>query len=175
MSLNWIPSAATRDTAFFHLDTMIPAHLKYPLHSLLVRHGRGCFKCSANGVTSMDTFDGACPIRDLVGARGKSKSKSKGKKGGKKAKDNDDEDDVEAAVEKADQAEEEDLKQEVKDVVDTPVKSSGRTTRSGSATKVKKEAVKEVEKKPTIPKKAKKGSVAADEASMSGIMHGLDA
>ncbi|GAA5962939.1 hypothetical protein JCM21900_005350 [Sporobolomyces salmonicolor] len=71
----------TRDQTFHHLDAVLPAALKYPLHSLLVRHGRGCVKCAAKGVTSMD-FVETCPIEHLVrGGRGKAgKEKSKGKK-----------------------------------------------------------------------------------------------
>ncbi|GAA5907466.1 hypothetical protein JCM5296_006915 [Sporobolomyces johnsonii] len=68
----------TRDQTFHHLDAVLPAALKYPLHSLLVRHGRGCVKCAANGVTSMD-FVETCPIEHLV-RRGRGKG---GKKAGK--------------------------------------------------------------------------------------------
>ncbi|KWU41676.1 DNA glycosylase, partial [Rhodotorula sp. JG-1b] len=39
----------SRDQTFYHLDHLLPSHLKYPLHSLLVRHGRGCVRCAANG------------------------------------------------------------------------------------------------------------------------------
>ncbi|GAA6022432.1 hypothetical protein JCM10207_004391 [Rhodosporidiobolus poonsookiae] len=75
-------SAPTRDQTFWHLDLTLPSHLKYPLHSLLVRHGRGCVKCSANGVTTQDFVD-TCPIEHLVGAKGKKSRgvKGKGKKG----------------------------------------------------------------------------------------------
>lgn len=175
ISLNWCPPAATRDTAFFHLDSRIPSHLKYPLHSLLVRHGRGCVKCSANGVTSMDHVE-ECPISDLIGARGKSKSKSKPKK----ANNSVDKEDLGYVVEKADEEDEKMLKNEVKAVIDSsPPKRSTRSSRSSSSAaaqkdKIKHEAEEEVEEKPTIPRKQKKGSVAADEASMSGIFHGLE-
>jgi len=54
--------------------------LKYPLHSLLVRHGRGCVKCAANGVTTQDIVD-TCPIQDLI-----VRSRSGKKKGGKAKK-----------------------------------------------------------------------------------------
>lgn len=76
----------TRDQAFYHLDHLLPPHLKYPLHSLLVRHGRGCVRCAANGVTTMD-FVETCPIDHLVkrvkgkykgGGAGKPKSKADG-------------------------------------------------------------------------------------------------
>ncbi|GAA5866087.1 hypothetical protein JCM3774_000021 [Rhodotorula dairenensis] len=55
----------SRDQTFYHLDHLLPAHLKYPLHSLLVRHGRGCVRCAANGVTTQDFVD-ECPIDHLV-------------------------------------------------------------------------------------------------------------
>ncbi|SCZ94708.1 BZ3500_MvSof-1268-A1-R1_Chr12-3g04060 [Microbotryum saponariae] len=69
-SLNWVPPTASRDETFFHLDVRIPDHLKYGLHSLLVRHGRGCEKCSAKGVTSMDFIEW-CPLKELIGSRGR--------------------------------------------------------------------------------------------------------
>ncbi|GAA5992951.1 hypothetical protein JCM10908_000767 [Rhodotorula pacifica] len=55
----------SRDQTFYHLDHLLPPHLKYPLHSLLVRHGRGCVRCAANGVTTQD-FVETCPIDHLV-------------------------------------------------------------------------------------------------------------
>ncbi|GAA5962299.1 hypothetical protein JCM8115_004286 [Rhodotorula mucilaginosa] len=55
----------SRDQTFYHLDHLLPSHLKYPLHSLLVRHGRGCVRCAANGVTTQDFVD-ECPIDHLV-------------------------------------------------------------------------------------------------------------
>ncbi|GAA5844895.1 hypothetical protein JCM11251_004664 [Rhodosporidiobolus azoricus] len=71
----------TRDQTFYHLDAVLPPHLKYPLHSLLVRHGRGCVKCSANGVTSQDFVD-TCPIAHLVSkSGGKKKQRATTKKG----------------------------------------------------------------------------------------------
>ena len=45
--LNWVPIKATRETTYAHLDTKIPAELKYPLHNLLIRHGRTCKHCKA--------------------------------------------------------------------------------------------------------------------------------
>ncbi|GAA6059948.1 hypothetical protein JCM10212_003088 [Sporobolomyces blumeae] len=67
----------SRDQTFYHLDAKLPDELKYPLHSLLVRHGRGCVKCAANGVTTQDIVD-HCPIEDLI-VRGKGKRGAKGK------------------------------------------------------------------------------------------------
>ncbi|GAA6040469.1 hypothetical protein JCM8097_004564 [Rhodosporidiobolus ruineniae] len=72
----------SRDQTFYHLDAVLPSHLKYPLHSLLVRHGRGCVKCSANGVTSQDFVD-TCPIEGLV--KGGKRGKGRGARGKKRA------------------------------------------------------------------------------------------
>lgn len=63
------PRTLTRSSA----PLVLPAHLKYPLHSLIVRHGRGCVRCAANGVTTQDFVD-TCPIDHLVRrAKGKGK------------------------------------------------------------------------------------------------------
>lgn len=197
LSLGWLPPSATRDTAFYHLDLRIPPHLKYGLHSLLVRHGRGCVKCSANGVTSMDHVE-SCPIRGLVNSKGR-----KGK--GKKVKKEEEEVEVEIGEEHEGK-----VKVEEKVVTKSP---SGRTTRTTRATKVlpvldyaehtssssseqeeeEEEDIKPKKKstpskrKTPVKKKEVKGSVAGDEMSMSGIasgstpkklpagaMHGLD-
>ncbi|BGP19725.1 hypothetical protein JCM10213_004401 [Rhodosporidiobolus nylandii] len=83
----------TRDQTFYHLDALLPPALKYPLHSLLVRHGRGCVKCSANGVTTQDFVD-TCPIEHLVSKGGRKKRAGGGKKGKAAAKAEDDEDEV---------------------------------------------------------------------------------
>lgn len=68
----------SRDQTFYHLDYLLPNHLKYPLHSLLVRHGRGCVRCAANGVTTQD-FVETCPIDHIV-RRKKGKYTSPSKK-----------------------------------------------------------------------------------------------
>lgn len=60
-SLGWLPDlgqrTVSRDRAFQHLDTKVPDHLKYSLHTLMVTHGRGCKKCGGNtskvGFTSL--------------------------------------------------------------------------------------------------------------------------
>lgn len=63
-SLGWIPAKADRETAFRHLNVRITKELKYALHSLLVKHGRGCENCSATGKTdARQAFEGNCPIK----------------------------------------------------------------------------------------------------------------
>jgi hypothetical protein len=47
--LGWVPERATRDQTYFHLSERIPGHLKYPLHVLLIKHGKACSNCSAKG------------------------------------------------------------------------------------------------------------------------------
>lgn len=119
-SLGWLPTSPspklTRDTAFAHLDVRIPDELKYGLHSLLVSHGRGCERCTANGVTSMD-FVGSCPIEGVVkrvkGKKAAAKGKGKGKGKGKK-EDSGDEAAVVAGVREAKSEEgDEEVKREV--------------------------------------------------------------
>ncbi|RYP75350.1 hypothetical protein DL771_002446 [Monosporascus sp. 5C6A] len=47
--LGWRPPGATREEAHAHLNARVPDHLKYPLHVLLVAHGRTCDECRAGG------------------------------------------------------------------------------------------------------------------------------
>ncbi|GAA5955679.1 hypothetical protein JCM3765_001819 [Sporobolomyces pararoseus] len=98
----------SRDQTFYHLDYTLPDELKYPLHSLLVRHGRGCIKCAANGVTTQDIVD-HCPIEDLI-VRGKNGKKRVG--GKKKVKVENEEGKVVGTVKEDEEGE---VKIEVKD------------------------------------------------------------
>lgn len=46
--LGWVPPEKSNEiTAFRHLQARIPDPLKYPLHLLLVTHGRRCTRCKA--------------------------------------------------------------------------------------------------------------------------------
>lgn len=47
--LGWVPEKASRDQTYYHLFERIPGHLKYPLHVLLIKHGKACSDCSARG------------------------------------------------------------------------------------------------------------------------------
>ena len=38
--LGWVPKSATRDTAYEHLNRMVPDACKFDLHVLLVEHGK---------------------------------------------------------------------------------------------------------------------------------------
>ncbi|KAK4051521.1 hypothetical protein OIO90_004735 [Microbotryomycetes sp. JL221] len=169
MSLGWIPPTATRDDAFYHLDKRIPNELKYGLHTQLVRHGRGCSKCTA-GHTTMNHVD-TCPIRHLVGG------KSKGKKSKKL---------VDGGVDKADEDDKDKLKDEIKDLAQQDDSQDTRKSpRKRGRVSFKEESDSDVEsdeqseeevkqvKKENGSTRGSVGSVAMDEAAMSGIMHGL--
>lgn len=56
--LGWRPREASRGQAQAHLDALVPDDLKYPLHVLLIAHGRGCKVCSAKA-----SGKGSCKLR----------------------------------------------------------------------------------------------------------------
>lgn len=63
--LGWRPAAATREEAQAHLDATVPAEEKYPLHVLLISHGKQCDECKAGGKNL-----GRCELRRaFAGAR----------------------------------------------------------------------------------------------------------
>ncbi|KAJ6134090.1 hypothetical protein N7523_000412 [Penicillium sp. IBT 18751x] len=71
--LGWIPPNANEVTAFSHLEVRIPNHLKYPLHKLLITHGKTCPRCRAGtGVNSANWHKG-CVIEHLVKRTGSRK------------------------------------------------------------------------------------------------------
>ncbi|KAJ9102424.1 hypothetical protein QFC21_002824 [Naganishia friedmannii] len=77
--LGWIPPKATRDQAFFHLDTKIPDEHKYALHVLMWQHGVACPSCRLIPVKERREFDGMeCPLTDLIKANGGWKSTASG-------------------------------------------------------------------------------------------------
>lgn len=96
--LGWIPPKATRDQAFFHLDTKIPDEHKYALHVLMWQHGVACPSCRLIPVNERREFDGMeCPLGDVIKANGgwgkkagggtpAKRQKSKATPRGKKAK-----------------------------------------------------------------------------------------
>lgn len=65
--LSWVPQTATRDQTHDHLEELVPAALKYPLHVLLVTHGKCCLDCAANGRPQRPPL-GPCPLQPLVAA-----------------------------------------------------------------------------------------------------------
>ena len=58
--LGWVPSAATAETSYSHLNVRVPADLKYALHILLVEHGKRCPRCS-KGKLQLEQ-EGECPL-----------------------------------------------------------------------------------------------------------------
>ena len=40
LSLGWLPAKAGREEAYAHLNSRVPAAMKYELHVLLVEHGK---------------------------------------------------------------------------------------------------------------------------------------
>ena len=63
--LGWVPSSATRESAYEHLNKTIPPDLKLDLHCLLVCHGKHCHACAANGKPQFPPKDGTkldCPL-----------------------------------------------------------------------------------------------------------------
>ena len=59
--LGWVPSAATRETTYDHLNIRVPDDKKYPLHILLVEHGKRCSKCAKGGKLQLPE-EGTCPL-----------------------------------------------------------------------------------------------------------------
>ena len=60
--LGWVPKTATRESAYEHLNATVPDALKRELHVLLVRHGKCCVRCAANGRPRQPPV-GPCPLR----------------------------------------------------------------------------------------------------------------
>ncbi|EAT85294.1 hypothetical protein SNOG_07828 [Parastagonospora nodorum SN15] len=94
---------ANRNSTYAHCEVRVPDDLKYPLHQLLIRHGKSCPRCRAITSEGSAGWDEGCPIEHLVkrsgGRKGdgegtpvKAKAKSNGNgKGKKKAVVSDDE------------------------------------------------------------------------------------
>ncbi|GAA5996529.1 hypothetical protein JCM5350_001125 [Sporobolomyces pararoseus] len=144
----------SRDQTFYHLDYTLPDELKYPLHSLLVRHGRGCVKCAANGVTTQDIVD-HCPIEDLI-VRGKNGKKRAG--GKKRVKVEDEEGKVVGTVKEDEEGEVKiEVKQEVKEEI-------GERNKNGVKKEVDVEEEVTQSKRPTR-RSAKRGVQVKDETS----------
>ena len=59
--LGWVPSAASRETTYDHLNIRVPDEQKYSLHVLLVEHGKRCTKCAKGGKLQLPE-EGACPL-----------------------------------------------------------------------------------------------------------------
>lgn len=126
--LNWVPPAGderglapgakgsfagpTRNSTYAHCEVRVPDHLKYPLHQLLIKHGKSCPRCRAITGESSEGWEKGCPIDHLVQrsggrkgdgaspvkANGKAMSGTKVKARGKARKKVESEDESEAEV-----------------------------------------------------------------------------
>lgn len=66
--LGWLPTSATRDGAYDILRSLVPPHLMFALHVLLVAHGKACAACAKKGRMQPGqprTFTRSeCPLHD---------------------------------------------------------------------------------------------------------------
>jgi hypothetical protein len=72
--MGWVASSATREHAYEYLNEMIPNDVKMDLHCLLVRHGKVCHRCAANGRPQFPPDDGSkleCPLVSVPSWSGK--------------------------------------------------------------------------------------------------------
>jgi endonuclease III len=117
--LGWVPPAGdpaglapkakgpfagpTRNSTYAHCEVRVPNDLKYPLHQLLIRHGKSCPRCRAITGESSAGWEEGCPIEHLVQRTGgrkdvgeSPKKAANGKKGkGKKKAVSEDESEAE--------------------------------------------------------------------------------
>jgi endonuclease III len=75
--LGWVPKTTKkgqpkvdRNTTYSHCDVRIPDELKYPLHQLLIKHGKTCPRCRAATGLSSEVWEKGCPIEHLVKRHG---------------------------------------------------------------------------------------------------------
>ena len=87
--LGWVPDKATRDQTCYHLEEKLQPELKYPLHVLLIKHGKMCKMCSARGFatvkmdehsSSSDDGDDAAEEEEDLGEEGGEEEQSKEEK-----------------------------------------------------------------------------------------------
>jgi endonuclease III len=74
--LKWVPLNATRDETFSHCEVRVPDELKYPLHKLLISHGKACPRCRAITGENSAGWDEGCVIEKLVTRTGLKKGGS---------------------------------------------------------------------------------------------------
>ena len=79
----------TRESTYAHLEVRVPDELKYPLHYLLIRHGKNCGWCSAKA--GREAKVGVCPVAHLMRGKGSNKGMAKGVKSEDGAEDEEDE------------------------------------------------------------------------------------
>lgn len=108
--LGWLPKSpkkgepkVDRNTAYSHCDVRIPDDFKYPLHQLLIKHGKTCPRCRAITGQSSTDWEKGCPIEHIVKRHGAKKGGAsvKDKKAAKEAADAEGSDDGLEAAEEA--------------------------------------------------------------------------
>lgn len=60
--MGWVPKNADRNSTYTHMNAVVPKHLKYDLHVLLINHGKACRDCAANGRPQRPSGL-ACPLK----------------------------------------------------------------------------------------------------------------
>lgn len=160
--LGWVPpdesrgpkqKKVDRNTTFSHVEVMVPDHLKYGLHQLLLKHGKNCPRCRANTSEKYAGWEGAtCPIEHLVKRLGKKKggvdSLKKTPKKGKKALNHDDDDEEE---------EQEGTPESDEDAEDaSPTKNGKKKSAATTPSKAGKATPKKATKKAATPAKSAK-------------------
>ncbi|KAF2829884.1 DNA glycosylase [Ophiobolus disseminans] len=116
-------TGATRNSTYAHCEVRVPDEFKYPLHQLLIRHGKSCPRCRAITGEGSAGWDEGCPIEHLVERTGERKGGSasasgspvKGKKGKGKNKSVVSDDESEAALSAGSDAESSDMSDLVSD------------------------------------------------------------
>lgn len=78
--LGWVPRETQkgqppvgRETTFSHCEVRVPDDLKYPLHQLLIKHGKTCPRCRAATGQGNERWEEGCPIDHLVRRHGAKK------------------------------------------------------------------------------------------------------
>jgi endonuclease III len=78
--LKWVPENANETKTFQHCDAKIPAHLKYGLHQLFIRHGKTCIRCKGGSVHGSKEYNkSVCCLESLVDRFTKRQAKTSGK------------------------------------------------------------------------------------------------
>lgn len=75
-----------RNSTYAHCEVRVPDDLKYPLHQLLIRHGKSCPRCRAITSEVSAGWDEGCPIEHLVKRSGGRKGDGEGTPAKAKAK-----------------------------------------------------------------------------------------
>ncbi|EME88374.1 uncharacterized protein MYCFIDRAFT_25275 [Pseudocercospora fijiensis CIRAD86] len=111
--LGWVPKSVKkgepkvdRNTTYSHCDARIPDEFKYPLHQLLIKHGKVCPRCRAITGTTSANWEEGCPIEHLVKRHGSKKggssaaAREKAKDAAQEGDEAEDEEDVSADEER---------------------------------------------------------------------------